>query len=192
MKDGEQKAMNDKYKIFALFGKSGAGKDTIQKWIVSNYAYLTKGIVSCTTRPKRENEIDGKDYYFLNNEKFAEEVLNGNMLEATEFNHWFYGTRLSELDKNKINVGVFNIGGIECLLQDSRIEVTPFYVDVPDKIRLTRALNREENPDCHEICRRFLSDEKDFCDIDFDYETIYNHDLFPYTDMQLSKILKMY
>ena len=35
-----------KYKIIALFGKSASGKDTIQKWIVSTYPKITKGIVS--------------------------------------------------------------------------------------------------------------------------------------------------
>lgn len=185
-----QKAMsNDKYKIYAFFGKSGAGKDTIQKWIVSHRDYETKGIISCTTRPKRDNEVGGEDYYFLTNEEFTKEVLNGNMLEATEFNDWFYGTRISELDKDKINVGVFNIQGIECLLDDPRLDVIPFYVDVPDKTRLMRVLQREENPDCHEICRRFLSDEKDFDDIDFEYETIYNHSDFGYVVMQIDRFL---
>ena len=178
----------DKYKVIALFGKSGAGKDTIQKWIVSNIPEVN-GIISCTTRPKRDYEKEGKDYYFLTNEEFTKEVLNGNMLEATEFNDWFYGTRISELDKDKINVGVFNIQGIECLLDDPRLDVTPFYVDVPDKTRLMRVLQREENPDCHEICRRFLSDEKDFDDIDFEYETIYNHNDFGYVVIQIDRFL---
>ena len=81
----------DKYKVIALFGKSGAGKDTIQKWIVSNIPDIN-GIISCTTRPKRDYEEEGKDYFFLTNEDFAEKVLDGSMLEATEFRDWFYGT----------------------------------------------------------------------------------------------------
>lgn len=73
-----------KFKIIALYGKSGSGKDTIQKWVVSHMPEI-HGIISCTTRPKRDYEIEGKDYYFLTNEQFAEKVLDGSMLEATEF-----------------------------------------------------------------------------------------------------------
>lgn len=164
----------DKIKILALFGESGAGKDTIQRWIVSNIPG-TKGIVSCTTRPKRDYEIDGKDYHFISNEKFAEKVLDGTMLEATSFNGWHYGTSLEELSETDINIGVFNIQGIECLLEDPRIHVEPVYILVRDKERLIRILNREEEPNCLEVCRRFQTDYQDFADIPFDYKGILNN-----------------
>lgn len=159
--------MNKKYKVIALFGKSGAGKDTIQKCLVQ--LPNTHGIVSCTTRPPREGEKDGEDYYFLSIENFTRKVLNGEMLEATEFRDWFYGTSISELDENMINIGVFNITGIEALLDDPRLDVVPVLVYAEEKTRLIRCLNREENPDCEEICRRYFADEKDFKDISFFY-----------------------
>ena len=163
----------NKYKIIALFGESGAGKDTIQQWIVSNIPE-TKGIVSCTTRPKRDYEIEDIDYHFLTAEDFAIKVLDGTMLEATSFNDWFYGTAIDELDIDKINIGVFNINGIECLLEDPRIDIIPVYVAVSDKTRLIRALNREVDPDCMEICRRFQTDKKDFSSLDFNFHIIRN------------------
>ena len=73
----------NKIKIVTLFGKSGAGKDTVQKRIVSSADYHS--IVSCTTRPAREKEKDGVDYFFLTNDEFAEKVMNNEMLEATSF-----------------------------------------------------------------------------------------------------------
>jgi guanylate kinase len=167
--NADTKLHGKKYKIIALFGKSASGKDTIQKWIVSHYPTITKGIVSCTTRPPREGEVDTVDYHFLSNELFAEKVLEGSMLEATSFRDWFYGTSIEELHPDKVNIGVFNIDGIECLLEDPRLQVIPVLVHATNKTRLLRSLNRESSPDCAEICRRFFADEDDFIDIDFDY-----------------------
>lgn len=159
--------MENKIKVIAFFGKSASGKDTIQKWIVSQYPDITSGIVSCTTRPKRDYEVNGKDYFFLNDLEFGEKVLNGSMLEAASFNGWFYGTPIEGLQEDKINIGVFNPAGIDALLTDSRLVVLPVYVYASDKTRLLRSLNRENEPNCSEICRRFFADEKDFSDWDF-------------------------
>ena len=167
------KKLIGQYKIIALFGKSGSGKDTIQKWMVSNLKNMN-GIVSCTTRPPRDNEIDGVDYHFIDLPVFTQMVLDGKMLEATEFNTWFYGTAINSLDINKINVGVFNVYGIQCLLQDNRLDVLPIYIDCYDKTRLLRILNREDNPNCYEICRRYIADEEDLKKVDFDYVTYLN------------------
>jgi guanylate kinase len=155
------------YKILALFGKSCAGKDTIQKWLIKNTNM--NGIISCTTRPKRDYEKDGVDYYFLNGSEFFNNHKNNKLIEITEFNNWYYGTLISSLDTNKINIGVFNPKGIRTLLKDNRLKVQPVYIDCSDKIRLLRAFSREKNPDYKEICRRFLTDEKDFSNIDFNY-----------------------
>lgn len=166
--------MENKYKVLALFGKSGAGKDTIQKWLTTNYNM--NGIISCTTRPPRDYERDGIHYHFLSNEEFAQKVLNMSMLEATVFNDWCYGTPIESLKEDKINVGVFNIQGIECLLQDNRLDILPIFIDCSDKKRLLRNIKREKVPNCLEICRRFITDEKDFSNINFDYITFDNND----------------
>ena len=55
--------MADKAKLIALFGESGTGKDTIQKWLVKELGL--NGLVSYTTRPRRKNEIDGTDFVSL-------------------------------------------------------------------------------------------------------------------------------
>lgn len=155
---------NGKIKILALFGKSAAGKDTIQKWMVSNLPN-THGIVSYTTRPPREGEVGGIDYIFATDEDFDK----ATMLEQTEFRGWRYGTGLLSLDISLINIGVFNVAGVRSLLLNPNLEVLPVWVQAPDKTRLLRSLARESAPNCEEICRRFLADESDFRDIDFHY-----------------------
>lgn len=154
--------------IIAIIGKAGAGKDTIMQNIVKLNPTWNM-IVSCTTREKRENEIEGVNYYYLSNEEFAQKVLNGDMLEATYFNGWHYGTMASSL-KEGVNIGVFNPEGYDCLTEmgGDDIKVIGFYIQCNAKDRLLRQLNREKNPDVYEIIRRFNADEEDFYDIDND------------------------
>lgn len=167
---------NKKYQIVALIGKSGAGKDSIQNVTCRSHPNVFHKIVSCTTRPARDGEQNGASYHFISLEDFTRKVLNGEMLEATEFRGWFYGTPISSLVSDKINIGVFNPAGIEALLEDPRLDVMVIYVDVDDKTRLMRCINREENPDCYEICRRFLTDDEDFAELDCGYTVIHNPD----------------
>lgn len=168
----------NKVKVIALFGKAGSGKDTILRALVNKFPDRYNEIVSCTTRPPREGEQEGINYYFLTVDQFTEKVLNGDMLEATEFNNWHYGTALSSLSTDKINVGVFNPEGIRCLIEDNFVDLTAYYVQTSNKERLIRQLNREENPDIQEIIRRFSTDEQDFEDLEnIDYQIIKNQDM---------------
>ena len=167
----------NKVKVIALFGKAGSGKDTILHALVNKFPDRYNEIVSCTTRPPREGEQEGVNYYFLTVDQFTEKVLNGDMLEATEFNNWHYGTALSSLSTDKVNVGVFNPEGIRCLMEDNFVDLIAYYVQVGDKERLIRQLIREVDPDVKEIIRRFSADEKDFEDLeDIDYQVIINQD----------------
>ena len=145
-----------KYKVVAFVGKSGAGKDYCAKSLVE----IQSGhfIVSSTTRPKREYEVDGVDYNFLTEEEFAA----ARFLETASFNNWNYGTRYEDLDPDRVNVGVFNPTGLFSLARHEDIDLTIVYVKARDKTRLLRQLCREENPNVHEIIRRFGTDEIDF------------------------------
>lgn len=165
--------MENKIVVVALFGKSGSGKDTLLQKIKYAKPEYNK-IIMTTTRPKRDYEIDGIHYHFTDPEEFAIKVLNGDLVEATSFNDWFYGTDIHELKEGYINIGAFSIRAIECMLDDNRLKVIPFYIQASDKTRLLRNLNREENPNCAEICRRYFTDEQDFDDIPFEYFTINN------------------
>lgn len=155
-------------KILAICGKAGAGKDYLLKQLTTQYPDVFHTIVSCTTRPSREGEREGIDYHFMNSDQFIEALMNDDMLEATYFRDWCYGTRKSDLKENKINIGIFNLDGIEILSDNASIMLGVIYVNCNDKTRLLRQLQREENPDVKEIIRRFTADEKDFSDFYWD------------------------
>ena len=165
-------------KIVALMGEAGSGKDTILHRIMEKYPSYFNEIISCTTRPPRQGEKEGVNYHFLSVEDFIRKILNGDMLEATEFNGWHYGTDSQSLTIDKINIGVFNPEGVRCLQEDENIELYVFYVRAAGKQRLLRQLNREENPDVDEIIRRYKADTEDFSFLnDIKYITLQNNTL---------------
>ena len=158
----------EKIKVIAYVGKSGAGKDYCMKRTAAYHNYHI--IVSSTTRPKRDYETEGVDYHFLSEKEFAA----ARFLETASFNGWHYGTRYEDLDPNKVNIGVFNPTGLKSLAAHDDIDLTIVYIKASDKTRLLRQLNREEEPNVHEIIRRFATDEADFQD-DKSFITLGNH-----------------
>lgn len=152
--------------IIALIGKAGAGKDTILNKLGELHPEYHK-IISCTTRPMRENEVQDIDYHFISHEDFIQKIMNGDMLEASEFNNWHYGTLKSDLIDG-INIGVFNPEGYDALTQIpvKGVQVIGFYITCNNKERLLRQLNREKYPDVDEIIRRYTTDEQDFYELD--------------------------
>lgn len=160
---GDTEYLNKKYNedkiiVIAFVGKSGAGKDYCMKQVAKDNNWHI--IVSSTTRPKRDYETDGVDYHFLTEKEFAA----ARFLETASFNGWHYGTRYEDLDPNNINVGVFNPTGLKSLAAQDDINLIIAYVKASDKTRLLRQLNREKEPNVHEIVRRFYTDEADFQD----------------------------
>lgn len=69
------------YKVIALFGKAGSGKDSIMREVVRQRPPLFHEIVNCTTRPKREGEKDGANYYYLSVKEFTDLIEENKILE---------------------------------------------------------------------------------------------------------------
>ena len=176
MNDTKVSQKKNMYKIIVLIGEAGSGKDSLMQGVLQENPNLHE-IVSYTTRPPREGEIDGINYNFISGEKFGDKVVNGEMIEAACFNGWFYGTGYASLRSDCINIGVFNPTGVESLLAAQDVEILVFYVRASDKERLIRQLNREENPDVMEIIRRFKTDMIDFEHLDFNYIELENNRL---------------
>ena len=78
-------------KLLVISGLSAAGKGTIAKELVDRFDNYVLS-VSATTREKRGNEIDGKDYFFISKEKFDSMIKNGEFLEYANYVNNYYGT----------------------------------------------------------------------------------------------------
>lgn len=172
------------YKVLALIGETSAGKDTLLNSVLSIDPQSYR-IVSCTTRPPREKEVDGFDYYFLTNPEIKNEIMQNKFLELTSFNGWFYGTRISDLSKTRINIGVFNPEGIRKMLQRPDIDLRVIEVKADRELRRQRYLARDTKCDVAELERRLDADAKDFEFLGFDRVVLYNnadHDLTTNTE----------
>ena len=77
------------------------------------------------------------------------------------FRGWRYGTRIKDIKENKINIGVFNLNGVETLLENPNIDLTIVYMQAEDRVRLIRQLRRDSS-DINEIFRRYNTDNIDF------------------------------
>lgn len=104
-------------KLIIVSAPSGAGKTTLVKHLLGTFDSIEFS-VSCATRSPRENEIHGKDYYFISTQEFRQKIDNKEFAEWEEvYTGSYYGTLKSEIERiwaNGKNV-IFDIdaeGGI--------------------------------------------------------------------------------
>lgn len=90
--------MTDNGILITFSGPSGSGKDTVLRQLITNRDDV-KVSVSMTTRKKRNGEIDGKDYYFVDKEYFKKKISENKMLEYAEYADNFYGTPKDPVDE---------------------------------------------------------------------------------------------
>jgi guanylate kinase len=92
-------AKNNKGELIVFSAPSGAGKTTIVKKILKDYPQIIFSI-SATTRPKRETEIDGVEYFFLTESDFKKKIENDEFIEWEKFYDYYYGTLKSFITAN--------------------------------------------------------------------------------------------
>lgn len=158
-------------KIYYVMGKSASGKDTIFKKLRLLFPDF-KTVTMYTTRPMRDGEQDGVEYYFRD-ESFLEECRRKKTLIECRTYHTVYGPwSYFTVDDGQIDLTQGNylmMGTLESYEKMrsyyGKEALVPIYIWVEDGLRLERALARERqqhNPKYKEMCRRFLADEEDF------------------------------
>ena len=158
-------------KIYYVMGKSSSGKDTIYKKMLERHPWF-RTIVPYTTRPIREGERDGVEYFFVDEERLREMQESEQVIEVRSYNTrcgiWTYFTA----DDGQIDLDTHDYLVIGTLVSYRALreyfgeeKLIPVYIEVDDGLRLARAVERERRqaePKYTELCRRFLADEEDF------------------------------
>jgi guanylate kinase len=134
-----------KGKLIIIAAPSGSGKTTIVKELLS-FEDLNLGFsISSTTRTKRKNEIDGKDYHFISVADFKEKIQNNDFIEWEEvYENVYYGTAKSEIQKlnsegKSIVFDIDVVGGLNLKTQFPKTSVSIF-IRPPSLTKLKKRL----------------------------------------------------
>ena len=133
--------------MLVLVGKSGSGKTTVARILEEMYG--VKRAVTCTTRPPREGEIDGKDYHFLSPQEFLKKERAGEIAEVSQTGPYRYGS-LKDSYHDDNSVIVLDPSGLRHIQKDRvregyRVLAIHLYAD--DALLQKRLSGRGEDPD---------------------------------------------
>lgn len=159
--------------LVILTGKSSCGKDTLQEELVNKENFIR--MVSTTTRPKREGEIEGREYYFVDKDTFSDLNREGFFIEHRAYNTlvnnkedtWYYGLgkqkSKEEISRDDVDyITILDLNGAKTAIdyygEDNCVAV---YIDLDDKVREQRASKRGSF-DKTEWDRRLEDDNKAF------------------------------
>tara|TARA_B100001750_G_scaffold192086_1_gene162682 strand:- start:518 stop:1111 length:594 start_codon:yes stop_codon:yes gene_type:complete len=142
-KNPDIKIQRKNSKLFVISGPSGVGKDTILNQMKKIYP-SNHYVVTVTTRKKRVNEIDGKDYFFVTNKKFQDMIDSNEFLEwATVYNN-NYGVPKNQvflaLSENKNVIIKADIQGAKTI-KNTIDGTTTIFINPPDISKLADHLS---------------------------------------------------
>ena len=145
-------------KIIIISSPSGAGKTTICKYLLKKIDNV-KLSISYTTRPKRKNEKNKKDYFFVNREKFIELTKKNYFVETAKVFDYYYGTPLENIIKSfkKNNHILFDIdwqGAKKIRKRYNKSQIIDFFILPPNKKELKSRLIKRGRDNKREINKR--------------------------------------
>lgn len=138
--------------LYVISGPSGVGKTSIIEGVMSKVRNVVFS-VSCTTRPKRPNEVEGRDYFFVDEGTFLDMVKKDEFLEWAVVHGHYYGTpRKFVEDKIKSNVNVIldiDVQGAMTVMKKVKdavfVFIAPPSFDELKKRLLKRGTEKEED-----------------------------------------------
>jgi len=148
--------LEQKGAIIVISAPSGAGKTTIVKRLFQEIPGLAFS-VSATTRKKRENEVNGIDYFFLTESEFKEKIKNNEFIEWEKVYDYYYGTFKSFIEE-KINNGISIVLEVDVKGALSIKKIYPeahlIYVVPPSHEELIKRLKNRKTEDDNDIQKR--------------------------------------
>ena len=174
--------MNKKGLLIILSGPSGVGKGTIRQEILKDPTLNLFYSVSLTTREKRPGEVDGRDYYFVSDQQFDENLERGNLLEWNRFVHNRYGTPKDKVEEKRLQgfdvLLEIDVNGAEQVVKNVHDDgvvtiflMPPSFKELEDRIR-----KRSTEPD--EVIHERLSKASSEMDKAKNYDyTVVNDDI---------------
>lgn len=157
--------LNERGLLIVISGPSGVGKGTVRRALFEMKNHNLVYSVSVTTRPPRKDEVDGKDYYFVDKKTFEQDIIEDKFLEHAEFVGNYYGTpkdKVEEaLDSGKEVVLEIEVEGALQVREKMKDAVFIFLVP-PSKKALYDRLNARGTENKELIDRRFQKAEKEF------------------------------
>ncbi|MSP95354.1 MAG: guanylate kinase [Alphaproteobacteria bacterium] len=146
--------------MLVLSSPSGAGKSTLSRRLLESDPQIAMS-VSATTRAKRPNEVDGKDYFFVTPQRFEEMVRDGAFLEHASVFGNRYGTPSAPVEKilARGRDVLFDIDwqGAQQLSQKAKDDLVRVFILPPSRDELERRL-RERAEDSAEVVARRMAE----------------------------------
>ena len=176
----EKKIKDKKGLMLVLSSPSGAGKTSLCKKLLKLDKNLVMSI-SATTRPKRNSEINGKDYYFISEQRFHSEKKKGNFIETANVFGYYYGTPKNYVEK-KLDKGtdvIFDIDwqGSQKLADYSKSDLVSIFILPPNTSELRERLKKRNEDSLRTVNKRMNQAKSEISHwIEYDYVLI-NSDL---------------
>ena len=144
--------------MILLVGASASGKTEIAKYLASHFG-ITKAITH-TTRPMREGEKNGVDYFFVRKQEFLNMEMLDQFVETTFYNGNLYGCSKSQVADDKCVV--VDPAGLDHFLALGSSHIVAFYLEADEDIRRERMLGRGDKP--QDVEKRIENDRLCFND----------------------------
>jgi guanylate kinase len=178
-------------KIIVLTAPSGAGKTTIAHRLLDAIPHLQFS-VSATTRPPRENEVHGEDYFFLSEEQFEQRLDEGDLLEFEEvYPGRYYGTLRSEVRRKSEEGPVLldiDVKGALNVKKAFGEEAFALFIAPPSADELRRRLRKRGTEDPSSLQQRIERASLEMEAADRFDAVVVNDDLEPAVEETLRKV----